>query len=239
MPQIIQSGNWSVANVFVRTNGSFSATVTISVNQVTVNVAALFGSSWTTNINKTLTINSGIVIGSPLTSAYPLYINPNLSGTLTLINYGSIQGAGGAANSGTGGNAIYAGSAVSINNQGTIYAGGGGGGLGGTGGQGYQTYSYDCNCHDCCDCNCCNTCCYKNGCHCCGKQGQCCNCYTCCDTCYANNYYAGGAGGAGGKGQGYSQNNTNGSGGSAGGTNAGTGGTGGNGGTFEIGRAHV
>lgn len=248
MPQIRRSGswsgptiasvrtggtNWSFANALVQKNGSFEILITISTNQTNVNVAALFGSYWVTNIKKTLTINSGVVIGSPSVSDYPLYINPNLSGTLTINNNGSIQGAGGAANGGTGGNAIYAGSAVTINNQGTIYAGGGGGGQGGTGGQGYTTYLYDCNCQECCNCGCCNTCCGKGGwCWCCGKGGQCCNCYTCCDTCTGYNYYAGGAGGTGGIGQGYAQTNTNGSAGSAGGTNAGNGGTGGNGGTF-------
>ena len=63
-----------------------------------------------------------------------------MGGTLVVENYGSIQGKGGAANGGNGGNAIQADqtSGVTIINHsgGQIYAGGGGGGRGGNGGTG-------------------------------------------------------------------------------------------------------
>ena len=209
---------WATANIRVNLD---TISLAISTNQTNVNVAALFGSYWKDNIAKTLTINSGVVIGSPLTSNYALYINPNLGGSFTLINYGSIQGAGGAANSGTGGPAIYAGSAVTINNQGSIYGGGGGGGLGGTGGGGVYSYYYECNCHQCVEC-------FNEG-----TDAYYCNYFECCDTCTGTTPTTGGAGGAGGRGQGYAQNNTSGVGGAGGsGPGAGTGGTGGTGGTF-------
>ena len=63
-----------------------------------------------------------------------------MGGSLTVHNSGNIQGYGGAANGGTGGNAIDALSTSNVtieNNSGaTIVAGGGGGGAGGAGGAG-------------------------------------------------------------------------------------------------------
>lgn len=177
--------------------------------------------------------------------------------TIIIDNYGSIQGYGGASNSGVGGDAInanYANQTVTINNKSGayVYAGGGGGGAGGaggTGGQGYYTYSYGCTAYAAspgwvyyaytsqCGCDY-----YFSGGYCVGTcvfggyySYYCYNCAypsTCTGTAYTSGG-AGGAGGAGGVGQGYSQSATSGSagsGGSAGGTNAGTGGTGGTGG---------
>ena len=90
-------------------------------------------------------------------NGYALRIYDTFNGTFTLQNFGSIQGAAGrrggddiiagesrtdASNGGQGGNAIYIGPTtygatansrtVSIDNGGTIYAGGGGGGQGGS-----------------------------------------------------------------------------------------------------------
>jgi hypothetical protein len=161
---------------------------------------------------------------------------------LRVENYGSIQGAGGLPNGGTGGNAILANSSVSINNQGTIYAGGGGGGIGGAGGLGFYECGYYQNqelggnsfavgsCLEACQIN------FGGEWYCidCVQEGfpNEAICFTCQryipQTCYSS----GGAGGAGGLGQGFNQNLTGGSGGGGGGPNAGTGGTGGTGGNW-------
>lgn len=115
----------------------------IETNQTNLNLQTLFGASrYQAGINKRVIINSGVTIGATSTANYALNIPSGFRGRITVVNNGSIQGAGGAANSGTGGNAIFAGgSKIYIDNRGTIYAGGGGGGLGGTGGQGVVTTS--------------------------------------------------------------------------------------------------
>jgi hypothetical protein len=111
--------------------------VVISATTTNLNISTLFGSYWTQTVPKRLVINSGVIIGATNTSNYALNIPSGFGGTVKVQNYGSIQGAGGATNGGNGGPAILAGaSGVSIDNQGTIYAGGGGGGGGGTGGAG-------------------------------------------------------------------------------------------------------
>ena len=111
--------------------------VVISATTTNLNVSTLFGSYWTQTIPKRVVINSGVIVGATNTSNYALNIPAGFGGTVKIDNNGSIQGAGGAANSGNGGPAILAGaSGVSIDNQGTIYGGGGGGGKGGTGGAG-------------------------------------------------------------------------------------------------------
>ena len=68
--------------------------------------ATLFGSNWGTDVPKRLTINSGVTVGG--TGSYALRITGSMSGTLTLENYGSIQGKGGSANGGNGGTAVQA-----------------------------------------------------------------------------------------------------------------------------------
>ena len=114
--------------------------VVVSTTTTDLNVSTLFGSYWTQTIPKRVVINSGVIIGATNTSNYALNIPSGFGGTVKIDNNGSIQGAGGASNGGNGGPAILAGaSGVSIDNQGTIYAGGGGGGKGGTGGIGTYT----------------------------------------------------------------------------------------------------
>ena len=112
--------------------------VVVSATTTNLNARTLFEAtypgSWAANVPKKLIINSGVIIGSSITSLYALIIPSAFSSTITVNNNGSIQGAGGPGG-GDGGNAIFAGAAgISINNQGTIYAGGGGGGNGGRGG---------------------------------------------------------------------------------------------------------
>ena len=95
----------------------------------------LFGSDYAVNYPKEIVINSGVTIGGVSDDA--LDIPSTLAGTLVVNNNGSIIGKGGAANGGAGGHAINnAASNVTINNAGSLLAGGGGGGNGGNGGNG-------------------------------------------------------------------------------------------------------
>lgn len=86
--------------------------------------------------NVTLTINSGVVVGSASTSGTGLTVQGFTTGDrISIINNGYIVGAGGNGNGGAGGRAMLISFATSITNNGTI---GGGGGAGG----GTQAYSY-------------------------------------------------------------------------------------------------
>jgi hypothetical protein len=135
------SGQISFSNFY---NASAGYVVTISATATNVNARTLFEAaypgSWAQNAPKKLVINSGVIVGATNTLNYALVIPSGFGSNVTIDNFGSIQGAGGfgAINSGQsggiGGNAIIANaSGVIINNQGTIYAGGGGGGRGGQG----------------------------------------------------------------------------------------------------------
>jgi hypothetical protein len=225
-------------------------TIIISTTTTNLNLKSRFDTtfgagSWESNIPKKVIINSGIIIGATSTANYALNIPSGLGGTLRIDNNGSIQGAGGFdSGSINGGNAIFADSAVSINNLGTIYAGGGTGGTGGNGGGGFYTYpatyyyggangDYH-NFDDLCAAF------FGGGAYCAGGEyavfDELGNSYLYCGDCRKNytatEYTSGGLGGQGGIGQGYNQNPVNGFPGSNGGTNAGNGGTGGNGGTW-------
>lgn len=104
-----------------------------------LNASTAFGSSWADNVPKELIIPSGVTLGSSSTGTAALILPTGMGGTLTIKNSGAIQGAGGSAGS-TGGDAILAQvSGITIQNNGTIYSGGGGGGTGGTGGNGSVT----------------------------------------------------------------------------------------------------
>ena len=131
------SGTISLDNFFCAVN---EIVVYITATTTNVNVQSLFGGYWTQNVPKRLIINGGVVVGSLDPGAYALTIPSGLVSTLRIDNNGSIQGAGGSPNSGNGGPAILANTAVTINNIGSIYGGGGGGGFGGTGGDGVQSY---------------------------------------------------------------------------------------------------
>ena len=105
---------------------------TISSHTTNFHCASAFGSDWGSSVPKRLYINSGVTVGG--TSGAAVTISASMGGTLVVHISGSIQGYGGSANCGTGGNAINAisTSGVSIeNNSGaSIYGGGGGGGGG-------------------------------------------------------------------------------------------------------------
>jgi len=98
----------------------------------------IFGDDFEVDYPKQLVIGSGHTIGSTNPSNAALTIETNGVGLITVTNEGNIQGSGGAANGGTGGNALeVAGNvAVTLVNNGTIKSGGGGGGAGGAGGAG-------------------------------------------------------------------------------------------------------
>jgi hypothetical protein len=224
----------------------------ITTNQENLNLQTLFGSSkYSAGINKRVIIASGVTIGATSTSNYALNIPSGFNGRLVLVNEGSILAAGGAANSGTGGDAINAGASnIFIDNRGTISSGGGGGGLGGNGGGGvyYTSYSYNCDyCqsgggsgqHRCGGysqaCSCQNPSAYSCSCNnpnngvCCNGSLNgtyaCCNC-TCCyrRTCSGTNtnYTSGGTGGAGGS---YGNSGATGDSGANGNNGSGTAGT--------------
>ena len=98
----------------------------------------IFGDDFEVDYPKQLVIGSGHTIGSTNPSNAALTIETNGVGSITVTNEGSIEGAGGTANGGTGGNALQVDGSVAVTlvNNGTIKSGGGGGGNGGAGGAG-------------------------------------------------------------------------------------------------------
>lgn len=142
-----KSLNHKVGGIFKNVYES-EVVVTITTNQIDLGLINLFDSDdWFSNKNKRVVINAGVTI-SPSANSAAIYIQLATAtvpwgGVLTLDNYGTIQGKGGAANSGVGGDAFYSGTysntggkKLQVNNYGVIRAGGGGGGKGGTGGGG-------------------------------------------------------------------------------------------------------
>jgi hypothetical protein len=127
-------GQISFADFFCAVNEIVKYITTTSTN---VNASSYFtNTEWTSSAPKRLVINAGVTLGATSTYNYALTIPSGFGGTFRLDNNGSIIGAGGGANGGTGGNAMFVGAAISINNIGSIYSGGGGGGQGGAGGTG-------------------------------------------------------------------------------------------------------
>lgn len=119
-------------------------TVTLNADASAVEVASLFDSGeWSGPKTKRLIIPNGVTV-SGTNFAPALEISSGWNNLLTIENNGIIQGIGGAANSGVGGDALVNNVAndIIIENYGTIRSGGGGGGLGGVGGGGkYSTSS--------------------------------------------------------------------------------------------------
>ncbi|MDA5627045.1 MULTISPECIES: hypothetical protein [Agrobacterium] len=128
--------------------------VTITSNRTDLILGNLFTTAqWQSSARKRVIISSGVVVtGSTAEWALAAQnggqATATWGGTLTLENYGSIQGRGGWYNGGRGGHAIYPDSGVAwskkmlVDNFGSILAGGGGGGRGGDGGGGYWTQEY-------------------------------------------------------------------------------------------------
>ena len=238
----IKKTTWSAVKGFLTLEKTIvAANNNTSANQ-NVSAASLFtAAEASSNTDKVITIESGAVVGATSTSNVALTVS-GLSGNVTIINNGTIIGAGGAggsANSGTGGNggkAFTSSINVTLVNNGTISGGGGGGGGGGRGGSGTTNTNYGPaypanreSCKRACekgysyigdpDMNCCS-CQVANA----GWDDV---CNTCCKTVAAN----GTNGGAGGSGAGYNQSNAGGSAGANASGTVGKGGTGGTGGT--------
>jgi len=211
----------------------------ITADQENLNLETYIGSTdYSSFLNKRVIISSGVTLGATSTSNYALNIPSGFGGKITVINYGSILGqggAGGTSGSGSdGGPAIFAGASnISISNFGTIYAGGGGGGQGGTGGDGTYDATYAasiCTCPVCCGYSC-------------TDSAPCTGGYTnqpnngCAEGgwrwfCPATGNSSGTAGGNGGKGAGYGNSAVAGSSASNAVNNAGNGGDGGDGGAY-------
>jgi hypothetical protein len=202
--------------------GAVNEIVVTATSAASLDLSTAFGANWGTGVPKRLIVPSGVTLG-PVTSP------TGMGGSLTIQNAGEIQGLGGTANSGAGGNAITANASFTLINSGAVRGGGGGGGQGGTGGTGRVTVFAG---STTCQCPCSGGCPSGSSASCgarCGPAGENCNTRTCSPV---YSFFSGGAGGAGGRGTGYGQLLAAGSAGSAGGTNAGAGGTGGSGSTW-------
>jgi len=131
--------------------------LTISSNTYNYNLYnAAVGAGWPGSSSIRLTINPGVLVGSTSTGAYALLVPNSLNPApaVTIVNNGTIIGAGGAGGLGGsrispfnqagtpgagGGNAVFVNRPTTITNNGVIAGGGGGGG----GGAGYRdAFSY-------------------------------------------------------------------------------------------------
>lgn len=128
--------------------GLATVSVAVSANTNNINLFTLCGSP-TVAGNYTVTINSGITVGSTSTSTAAVVTGTFPAGsTVRLVNNGNIygkegSGAGPSATGGAAGPAISLGVNLTIDNTavGKIFGGGGGGGGGGTGIDGKTNYS--------------------------------------------------------------------------------------------------
>ena len=114
--------------------GTFQATTVAEIVATASSVASLdgaafFGPEWSAPTAKRLVIPVGAIVG-------PVTLPAGMGGTLVLANAGEIQGLGGAANGGAGGDAITSSVSFTLENTGAVRGGGGGGGQGGQGGAG-------------------------------------------------------------------------------------------------------
>lgn len=142
--------SWSATTRF-STSASVALNVSVPSNVNNFNMkSAAINAGWdqTSPLKLTVTINSGVVVGSSTIAAASFSTGSNFPvGTeLSLINNGSILGKGGNGSSGAwwnggpvnppenGGPGLNAGQTLAITNNGTIAGGGGGGGGGGSNG---------------------------------------------------------------------------------------------------------
>jgi len=142
------SGVIALAN-FYNTYGRVPISVTISSSSNNYDAYANRTGGYVAGVSDlTYTINADVVIGSANTSSNSFTVSSSFlsTDTVSLINNGTIRGAGGAGGAGgignsqgpqpgspggAGGTALSVARAVSITNNGTIAGGGGGGGGGG------------------------------------------------------------------------------------------------------------
>lgn len=141
----VPSGTISLSNFYGKAN-AFVFNATISADTLNYNLrSAAVAAGWnqTTVLQATVTVNSGIFVGSSTTGGVAFtWTGSYPSGsTLAIVNNGSIEGAGGAGGASNGTGAGFAGSAggaalqgnyaISITNNSVVGGGGGGGGGGG------------------------------------------------------------------------------------------------------------
>jgi len=127
------SGAIDMADFFGQARGFRKTYSSGATNQDASNI---FGDDYGVDYPKEIVINSGVELGATSTSQEALQIDSGMSGSMTITNNGTLSGAGGSANGGTGGDAFEADVSCTLVNNGTIRSGGGGGGAGGTGGTG-------------------------------------------------------------------------------------------------------
>jgi hypothetical protein len=109
--------------------GKSAALVFTASTAASLDLATAFGSDYAGAVAKKLVVPGGVILG-------PVMIPAGMGGDLVIENAGEIQGTGGAANGGAGGDAITSHHSFTLLNTGAVRGGGGGGGLGGAGGQG-------------------------------------------------------------------------------------------------------
>lgn len=140
----VPSGTISLSNFYGKSN-AFVFSPTISSNTLNYDLrAAAVAAGWnqTIALKATVTVNSGVYVGSSTTGGIAFtWTGSYPSGsTLAIVNNGTIEGAGGAGGNGQqyapgsngnpGGTALQGNYAISITNNSNV-AGGGGGGTGG------------------------------------------------------------------------------------------------------------
>ena len=131
------SGEISLSD-FYSSVKQFAISLATGVNNATI--ANYFTpAEWNSATPKVFIVGSGVTVGSTSSGSPALRTGTTreglaMGGTLKVVNNGYIYGAGGAVNSGTGGDAFIADVACSVDNtNGRMYSGGGGGGKGGEG----------------------------------------------------------------------------------------------------------
>ena len=132
-------------------SSSVAIALTISSNTNNYNIFSNKGGTYVAGkSNVTLTINSGVAVGSTSTGTYALDTGTGWAtgDTITIVNNGTVKGRGGdggdgegldalgglinnGTDGGVGGNAFRAQFATTFTNNGSVYGGGGGGGGGG------------------------------------------------------------------------------------------------------------
>ena len=144
----VPTGAISMANLQGK-SGRAVVSLTIATNTNNYDVYANRGPTYIAgNTDLTVTINPGVSVAGFSTGSYALLVPSSFSpgDTVTIVNNGTIQGAGGNGGAGgqgtpnasgtpglVGGNAVYVNRPTVITNNGNMWAGGGGGGGGGGG----------------------------------------------------------------------------------------------------------
>ena len=119
------SGEISISDFYGASN---AVTQTASNNQTNIVLSSVFGSDWSSSINKIYNVPSGVNLGG--TNTHAVHANSGMGGTLNIVVAGTITGYGGAG-AGThtnGGTVNQSGFSYTVNNNaGNGYDGGDGG----------------------------------------------------------------------------------------------------------------